>query len=128
MSSYWDLIQETKVQVEINKDEELAELSCEESSVAKEASDFIESQLFFLTMDEAGPEQPVYELRKDMPKEDDPTVASIKKAKLAHLHGTASLIVEFPFEGWDLDTLAGEDGRDLAYMLEIISKEESHVS
>lgn len=123
MSNYWDLIQETKVQVELGKDEELAVINTETDKVAKEASDFIESQLFLMHMEEAEPEQPVYKLVEDVPKEDDATVRYIKRVKREHLHGTASTIVDFPFEGWDLESLTGEDGRDLAYMLEIISNE-----
>jgi len=106
MTSYWDLIQETKVQVELNKDEELAEINTEEDKVAKEASDFIESQLFFMHMDEAEPEQPIYELKKEepMPEGDDPTVCNIKRVKRAHLHGTASIVLDLS----DLDGMTEE--------------------
>ena len=122
MSSYWDLIQETKVQVELGKDEELSNINSEEDKVAKEASDFLESQLFMLHMEDAEPEEPVYELQEDHMSKEDPTHSSARKAQRAIAHGTAEVIVEFPFEGWDLKSLTGKDGRDLAYMLEIISK------
>ena len=121
MTNKWDLIQEARVQVELNNDAELDEALCKEDTVAKEASAFLEAQLFTMHMEEAEPEEPVFELRKDVPEEDDPTVCSIKRANRAYAHGTASTIVDFPFEGWDLDSLVGENGRDLAYMLEIIS-------
>ena len=106
MGSYWDLIQETKVQVELNKDEDLNEIACEENKVAKEASDFIESQLFFMHMDEAEPEQPIYQLKEEepMPEGDDPTVCSIKRANRAHLHTTADTIIDLP----DLDGMTEE--------------------
>jgi len=93
MSSYWDLIQETKVQVELNNDAELEEAICKEDTIAQEASAFLEAQLFMLHMEDAEPEEPVYELQEDMPKEDDPTVCNIKRVKRAHLHGTASTII-----------------------------------